>query len=112
VTRGTLARRVFAALLGVLVLGFTASAIFGERGYFDLAGQSEERSRLTAQVALARARNSALESAITDLTRGGPLLESAAREELGYIKPGEVTFLFPPESSDPTPAPAPVSPQP
>jgi cell division protein FtsB len=105
VNRLVLLRRLMVVLLGALLVAFTAQAVVGERGYMDVTRQSSERETLALEVAAAREANEKLISEIAELKNGGPLLETVARERLGFIRPGEVTFLFPLESSDPTPAP-------
>ena len=92
-------------VLGALLFAFTAQAIVGERGYMDVGRQSAERDTLALEVEAAREANARLVSEIAELRTGGPLLETVARERLGFIRPGEVTFLFPLESSDPAPSP-------
>jgi cell division protein FtsB len=106
VNRLVLLRRLVGVLLVGLLIAFTAQAVVGERGYLDVGHQAAERDALAREVEFARESNARIAAEIAELNNGGPLLETLARERLGYIRPGEVTFLFPPESSDP-PAPAP-----
>jgi cell division protein FtsB len=101
-------RRLLLGLLCTALSVFTARSILGERGLLEALGQRGELVRIRREVEAARARNAALAAEIAKLRKAkeNTAIESIAREKLGYIKPGEVTYLFPEESSDPPPAPA------
>jgi cell division protein FtsB len=88
-------RRIVArvALLGAVV----SLALFS---YFDPRGLSKHR-RLQSEIRRAEAENRDLRQENAHLRRavralsGDPAaLERAAREELGYVKPGEIVFNF------------------
>jgi cell division protein FtsB len=96
-------RRSLIALLGVCLVVLTARAIVGERGLLDVWRQESALQEAKAEVDAAQARNAALAGEIAQLKTGGAAVERLARERLGYGKPGEIAFLFPEESSDPTP---------
>jgi len=100
-------RRLLLLLLCAALSLFTARSIVGERGLLEALGQRGELARVRREVEAARARNAALAAEIARLrkVKENTAVESIAREKLGYIKPGEVTYLFPEESSDPPPAP-------
>jgi cell division protein FtsB len=91
-----------------LALALTARAIGGERGLLDARRSLAELDRAQAEVQKWRDRNSWLEARIKALKDDPATIESLARERLDYVKPGEITFLFP---SDPA-APAPGEPDP
>jgi cell division protein FtsB len=79
---------VAAVLAGVLSLASVADAR-GFRRYLKLRQDVEslqERNRALAQ------QNEALLREINALRKDPAALERAAREELGYIKPGELVF--------------------
>ena len=94
-------RRLLLALLCAALSFFTARSIFGDRGLLEVATQESELVRIQREVEAARARNRALLAEVVELRTGNASIERLARERLGYIKPGEVTYLFPEESSDP-----------
>jgi len=112
VIRLRIVRRLLQALLVVSLLLLAGRAIVGERGMLEVWRQRARLESLRQEVALAETRNQAVLDQITDIRSGGLALEELARERLGFIKPGEVTFLFPEESSDPTPPGAEQAPAP
>jgi len=106
--RGAAIRRAIFLALTLLALALTARAIGGERGLLDARRSLAELDRAQAEVQKWRDRNSWLEARIKALKDDPATIESLARERLDYVKPGEITFLFP---SDPA-APAPGEPDP
>ena len=99
-------RRLTLGLLCLALGAFTARAFFGDGGLLDVRRQEKELGVMRARVESARERNKVLQSEIVDLRTGRTALERLARERLGYVAKGEVTYLFPLESSDPPPKPA------
>ena len=93
-------KRLLLALLPATLLLCTARSILGERGLLEVARQEDELRQIQAEVQAARARNKNLAGQVVELRKGRVGLERIARERLGYIRAGEVTYLFPPESSD------------
>ena len=87
-------------LLLLLVLVFvsgTAAALFGERGYFDLRRTHLEEQDLQRQVNEQLDRVRELKSEVRDLNDDPTAIERIAREDLGYIREGEIHFLLPRE---------------
>jgi cell division protein FtsB len=83
---------VVAAALAVLI-----GAIFGDRGYLEVRRRRAAYGELVSDVQALAERNEALRQEIAAL-RGDPyVIEKLAREKLGYARPGEVIYLFPPE---------------
>ena len=84
---------VFAFLAG------TAAALFGPRGYMDVRRSREELERLNAEVEAQQIRVKDLRAEVTQLQGNPSAVERLAREELGYVRPGEITFLLPDEEA-------------
>lgn len=98
-------------LLTLLALTLTARAIVGERGLLDARRSLNELARAQAEVEKWRARNAWLEARIKALREDPATIESMARERLDYVRPGEITFLFPQDPAAPDrDEPGPVSP--
>ena len=95
------ASRWFVLLLLVVVfVGGSASALFGERGYFDLRRTRIEQQDLQRQVKEQLDRVRGLRDEIGRLNDDPAAIERIAREDLGYIRKGEIHFLLP---KDPPP---------
>ena len=63
----------------------------------DLAAQRAAEARLTAEIERTEARIDELRARIERL-RDDPLtLERLARSELGYVRPGDVVYVYPEE---------------
>ncbi|MBI4345900.1 MAG: septum formation initiator family protein [Elusimicrobia bacterium] len=78
---------VAAAIVAVMV---------GNSGFRRLVSRWRELRRLRAELAELKAQEAKLQVRIQASRRAGPELERAARKELGYLKPGEVEYRFPP----------------
>ncbi len=85
-----------AGLVALFVFGVVIS-IFGARGYRDLRQSRRELEDLTARLEAQQEKVSALRREVQRLKDDPSALERIAREELGYARPGEVTFLLPGE---------------
>jgi cell division protein FtsB len=83
----------------LLTLAFIAAiildALFSETGIFQLRELEQEFQRLQLELQKLQRENAELEKQISGFRSGTDALEKVAREELGFVKPGEVTFLFP-----------------
>jgi cell division protein FtsB len=82
---------VVAAALAVLI-----GAIFGDRGYLEVRRRRAAYAQLAADVHSLAERNEALRREIAALRTDPYVIEKLAREKLGYARPGEVIYLFPP----------------
>lgn len=98
-------RRLTLALLCLVISIFSARSFFGEGGLLSLSRQKKELETMRIAVESSRERNQHLQAEIADLRNGHAAIERLARERLGYIAKGEVTYLFPEGSSDPPPDP-------
>lgn len=95
-----LAKPWLVAYLGVLVALLGASALHpaGLRKYRAL---SEEVRRVTDENEKLRERNVRLRREARALAGDPAALERAAREDLGYVRPGERVYELPPAGGSP-----------
>ncbi len=91
------ARRILIFVVGLAAAIIMLAAIGGERGYRDVRRQRAQLSRLRAEVASLTRENARLLEEVRDLRKDPFVVEQIAREKLGYARPGEVVFQFPPE---------------
>jgi len=96
--RQRLHRRVAGLCIGAVFLVGLAAALVGRGGYVELRRLSAERDAARQAVALQRARVEAEERAVRALQGEPEARERIAREQLGYTRPGEVTFVLPEET--------------
>lgn len=87
-------RRLFIAILALLLLGLQARLWLGEGGAVQLAELGERVERLQAENAVGQRRNAILRAEIQDLKEGLDAVEDLARSELGLIRKGETFFLL------------------
>jgi cell division protein FtsB len=82
----------------LLVLIGTAT---GDRGYFEGRRRRAAYAVLAADVEKMRAENATLAAGVAALKTDPYVIEKLAREKLGYARPGEVIYLFPPVEDAP-----------
>jgi cell division protein FtsB len=101
-------RRVLATLcIGVLAVFIGYKVIFGANGMKIYEGKRAEALRLQQQIDQEKIRNEELQHQVDSLQREDPnAIEKEAREQLGYVKPGEVVLVEPPVKPDTKRAPA------
>ena len=87
-------RLTLAALAVVFVVG-TFAAVFGERGFVDVRQEKEDLARVRAEVEATQERVAALKSRVDALKSDPAAIERIAREELGYVEPGEIAVILP-----------------
>ena len=108
--RQALQRATF-LLLTLAALALSARAIVGERGLLDAHRAQRELNSLQGEVGKWRARNAYREWRIKALRSSPAAIETIARERLDYVRPGEITFLFPHDPAEPEPGdPGPLAP--
>jgi cell division protein FtsB len=88
-------------------LAMTVAAVFGEGGYRDVKQLRREVAERRAELDAQRARVSALQAEVRRLQSDPAALERLAREQLGLVRPGEISFLLPRESVATAPGSAP-----
>lgn len=96
-------RRVLAtfciALLAVLI-GY--KVVFGANGMKVWEGKRAEVHSLEQEIDLQQQQQQDLQREVEALQRGdASVIEKEAREQLGYVKPGEVVLFEPRSKSDP-----------
>jgi len=94
-----LGRRVLVFVVGALVLTVIIGAILGDRGWLEVRRRQAAQEELRAEVDALRVQNVALMERIEALREDPYVLERIAREKLGYARPGEIIYLFPPDES-------------
>ncbi|MBI5202941.1 MAG: septum formation initiator family protein [Elusimicrobia bacterium] len=70
--------------------------MFGNSGFRRLISRWRELRKLKHELAELKTEEAKLQERIKSSQKAGPSLERAARKELGYLKPGEVEYRFPP----------------
>jgi len=95
-------RRVLATLcLGVLAVFIGYKVIFGANGMKIYEGKRAEAVRLQQQIDHEKVVNEQLQHQVDGLQREDPnAIEKEAREQLGYVKPGEIVLVEPQAKPD------------
>ncbi|HKY33877.1 MAG TPA: septum formation initiator family protein [Candidatus Polarisedimenticolia bacterium] len=88
---------VVIALSVVVLIG----ALAGDRGYLEVRRRRAAYQDLLREVAELQAGNAGLQAQIRALRSDPHVIEKLAREKLGYARPGEVIYLFPPGPAGP-----------
>jgi cell division protein FtsB len=94
---------ILAAVVVIIALGLLSSIV--TQGFEDMARAEDERQRLEAEKTRLEADIETLEDTLDALATDSEVVESMARRELGYIRPGEVVVIV----ATPTPVPLRVS---
>jgi cell division protein FtsB len=102
-----LKKRLLLTLAVSAILALVARSLIGERGLLEVVRKKGAHQDLAAEVESLREENAKLQREIQSLRADPAAIERIAREELGYSKPGEITFLL----RDDAPAPGSVSPR-
>ena len=104
-------RRASFLALGLVAAGLTVRAVIGEGGLMDAHRARVELARIHAEVEKWEQRNAVLEARIRALRTDPSAIERIARERLDWVRPGEITYLFPYDASIPDRGdPGPVAP--
>ncbi|MCU0305204.1 MAG: septum formation initiator family protein [Thermoanaerobaculales bacterium] len=93
---------VLACVVAVVALGLLSSIV--TQGFEDMARAEDERRRLEAEKARLDIEIERLERTLAALASDPAAVESMARLELRYIRPGERVVIL----ATPTPAPLPI----
>lgn len=89
---------VLFGLYGILAL----STVFGARGLLHMQHLSQEQAALESKVFVLLRENEALRACIEQLKTDDAFFEKIVREELGFVRPGELVYRFPASSTAPT----------
>ena len=104
-------RRASYLVLTLVAIAFSIRAVIGERGILETHRSRRELARLESEVDRWERRNAFLQARVKALREDPATIEVIARERLDWVKPGEITFLFPFDASSPEPGdPGPVAP--
>ena len=104
------AARFLVILVASLLVG---NALIGQRGLVSMIRADQEFVTLSGMLFALRAENEGLRHQVRQLREEPRVIEELAREELGFIRPGEMLFIVTPvsvpmlQSSPPVLAPAP-----
>ncbi len=90
----TFRKRLILTLALCAILALVGRSILGDRGLFEVWRKKSSTQQLAAEVQALRDRNTALHQEIEALKHDPLAIERVAREEMGYSRPGEVTFVF------------------
>jgi cell division protein FtsB len=95
-------RNRFGAIVAFVFLfvASSAAALFGTHGYLDVRRQRVRLLELQASTEAHQQRVEALRREIDRLKTDPFAVERIAREDLGYVAPGEVTLLLPGDEED------------
>ena len=95
-------RRVLATLcIGVLAVFIGYKVIFGANGMKIYEAKRAEAVRLQQQIDQEKLINERLQHQVDNLQREDPsAIEKEAREQLGYVKPGEIVLVEPQAKAD------------
>ena len=95
-------RAAWVLLMLLFLAAIILDAFFSESGIIKIWELEREHLQLSSEVKELERRNFELEALIRALRDDPEAIEREAREELGYSRPGEDIFLFPPEQEEET----------
>ena len=90
----SLKRRIFFTLSVCAILAMVGRSLVGDRGLFEVWRKKGAYQKLAVEVQGLRAENVGLKAEIQALRSDPAAIERIAREQLGYSRPGEITFVF------------------
>jgi cell division protein FtsB len=90
----TLRRRLLFTLGLCATLAMAGRSLIGERGLFEVWRKKSAYQKLAGDVQALRSENISLKQEIQALRSDPASIERIAREQLGYSRPGEITFVF------------------
>ncbi len=108
---GALWRAGWILLILLFLAAIVLDAFFSETGILQVWTLEEQYKLLAAEVSRLEGENAELEAEIVELRARPEAIERVAREQLGFVKPGEDTFLFPAPPEENSQAAAPPQPQ-
>lgn len=89
-------RRVLATLsIGLLALGIGYKAVFGPNGMMVYRAKRAEYQRLQQEIEREQAENQRLRHQVERLQSDPTAIEKEAREQLGWVRPGETVLVEP-----------------
>jgi len=96
-------RRILATIcIGLLAVLIGYKAVFGANGMKVWEAKRAEVERLQQEIEAEKTKHEQLQHHVDLLQRADPsTIEKEAREQLGFVKPGEHVLYEPPPKSDP-----------
>jgi cell division protein FtsB len=76
------------------ILAMAGRSLVGDRGLFEVWRKKGAYQKLAVEVQALRVENVGLRAEIQALRSDPSAIERIAREELGYSRPGEISFVF------------------
>ena len=92
-----LTRRQWLAVLGIA----TAAVFLGNQGFRRLVSRWVELRRVRRELTVLKEEEAVLRAKLELARKGDRSLERVVRQDLGYLKPGEVEYRFPPPQKAP-----------
>jgi cell division protein FtsB len=96
----SLRKRLILTVVFCALLALVGRSILGDRGLFEVWRKKSTFQQISAEVQTLRDENATLHKQIEALQHDPLAIERVAREDLGYSRPGEITFVF--REDDPT----------
>jgi len=87
-------RRLLNGLLAFATVVLFVDALIGDKGLVERSRARRQFEQEAAALSAIRQENTALREKIRRLNDDPTAIESLAREELGYIRPGELLFIL------------------
>jgi cell division protein FtsB len=87
-------KRLILTVVLCALLALVGRSILGDRGLFEVWRKKSSYQRISAEVQTLRDENTSLRRQIDALQHDPVAIERIAREDLGYARPGEITFVF------------------
>jgi len=90
----SLRKRLILTVMLCALLALVGRSILGDRGLFEVWRKKSAFQQISAEVQTLRDENATLHRQIEALQHDPLAIERIAREDLGYSRPGEITFVF------------------
>jgi cell division protein FtsB len=88
-------RQVIVGAVGIVATALLATLLFGSRGLVHLRALRREQSVLDDRITAMLRENEQLRARLQKLRQDDRYLERLAREQLGFVRRGEVVYRFP-----------------
>ena len=97
--------RIAVSVFGLATLAMLLLALYNDKGYFAVHSQHLKLNAIQTETQSLETEIQNLRKEGDDLEQGDPeLIEKHGREDLGLVKPNEVTITVSEEPADPAPA--------
>ncbi len=88
-------RRAIAVVAWSILLVLFGAALFGKRSLLRYHQLQQEKQRIEASIEAKKLKNRALMRELDALRNDKAYQERLAREELNFVRPGEIVYRFP-----------------